>query len=67
MARNQPFEDFADEVDVELYEHEEEPRCGTCLTSLASTGPRARDAYCSTECYDLASAAADEAADNRYL
>jgi hypothetical protein len=43
------------------------PPCGTCGTPLAYEGPRACDAYCSDRCYDTASAAADEAADNRYI
>jgi hypothetical protein len=52
------------EMDLEL---EVKLRCGTCGTPLAYEGPRARDAYCSDRCYDTASAAADEAADNRYI
>jgi hypothetical protein len=43
------------------------PCCGTCGTPLAYTGPRARDEYCSDRCYEIASAAADEAADNLYI
>jgi hypothetical protein len=51
----------------ELEDNYDSPLCGTCGTPLAYEGPRARDAYCSDLCYELASTAADEAADNRYI
>jgi hypothetical protein len=65
-------EEAAREHEEELLELEEAAEqaslsCGTCGGPLASTGPRARDGYCSDDCYRLASSAADEAADNRYI
>jgi hypothetical protein len=64
-------ERLCSEMDLRLnYEEAEEQAslsCGTCGGPLASTGPRARDEYCSDDCYRLASSAADEAADNRYI
>jgi hypothetical protein len=62
-----PFPDIEPPQPWELEQDNYVSCCGTCGTPLAYEGLRARDDYCSDRCYEIASAAADEAAENLYI